>query len=464
MSETIKRQLNNLSDEQRTLVDLWLRIGHANDTSEQSNGHPHAEARVAPPSYGQERMWMLDQGDQGKAVFTLPMAIHLTGPLDLAALKRSVEAIIARHATLRTTFEQRDGRLVQVIAPQPSLRLVVVDLRALPEDQRDPLAHQIAYEQVERPFDLTKDLLVRTTALRFGAHEHRLIVTMHHLASDGWSLRVFFSELAEIYNAISTGRAAQLPDLPIQYADFSVEQRQVLSEEALRERLEPWQRRLANLPRSFGPPPPLYDAPAARYPFQLSPQLSDALRAASQREGAFPFIMLLTALKLVLARYLQSDDIVVGISSANRDQAEVKNLIGFFANMLVVRTDLSGQPGFEEAQRRVRDGFLEAYDNRDLPIERMLDAIDHTHIEVVFNYVPNMSEPSDAAKIEDLEVKLVDVRLRGIYQFANLMLIMFDRPEGMHGSLSYKTDLFDADTIWQLADSYIEMLEQMVGA
>ena len=176
----------------------------------------------------------------------------------------------------------------------------------------------------------------------------------------------------------------------------------------------------------------------------------------------FLFVTLLTALKLVLSRYTGQDDIVVGVSSANRDRVETKGLIGFFANMLVLRTDLSGTPTFEEALRRVRKVYLEAYEHRDLPIEKLLEAIQHEHIEVVFNFMPNVNQPIEGAKLDDIAARPVDVEGRRLYQFANLILIMLDGPEGLHGSLTYKADLFDADTIQQVADSYLETLEALV--
>jgi amino acid adenylation domain-containing protein len=423
-----------------------------------------AWAGIEPLSYGQQRMWLLDQLDHGKAIFTISIAIHLTGSLDMSALRRSLDAILRRHETLRTNFFMQDGRLVQTIAAPAPAPLMLVDLRALPATECAALAHQLATTLAQRPFDQSRDCLLRLTLLHLGEQEHHLLMTMDHLIADGWSFRVLFQELALLYDAFSRGRPAPLPELPIQYADFAIWQRQLLREAVLNDKLAFWKKRLANLPPSFGPKAVLQSALTARHPFALSRELSEALRAFSQRHGVFLFVTLLTALKLTLARTLGHSDIVVGVSSANRDHTETKGLIGFFANMLVLRTDLSGDPTFEQALQRVRDVYLESYEHRDLPIELLLAAVQHEHIEVVFNFTPIANNALAGAQLGDLVVRPVEVEVERSYQHPNLVLVMFEGADGLYGSLKYKAALFDAATIQQFAERYLEVLESFVRA
>jgi amino acid adenylation domain-containing protein len=419
---------------------------------------------IEPLSYSQIRMWLLDQLDYDKAIFTISMAIHLSGALNMQALIQSIAVIMRRHETLRTTFAMRDGRLVQTIAASAPAPLRVVELSALSAGGRAALAQRLAAAEAQRPFDLRHECPLRLSLLRLDAHEHQLIMTMHHLISDGWSFRVLYQELAALYDAFSRRRPSPLRELPIQYADFAIWQRQMLREAVLNDTLAFWKKRLANLPPSFGPKSVLQSAPAARHPFALSRELSEALRALSQRHGVFLFVTLLTALKLTLARVIGHSDIVVGVSSANRTHIKTKELIGFFANMLVLRTDLSGNPTFEQALQRVRDVYLESYEHRDLPIELLLAAVQHEHIEVVFNFTPIANDPIRAAKLGDLVARPVDVEVKQIHQHANLVLVMFEGPEGLYGSLNYKAALFDAATIQQFAKSYRETLVALVRA
>jgi len=419
---------------------------------------------IEPLSYSQARMWLLDQLDHDKAIFNISIAIHLTGSLDMQALQRALAAIMRRHETLRTTFAMQDGRLVQTIGVPAPAPLPLVELSSLPGVERVATAQQLAAAEAQRPFDVRHEQLLRLTLLRLGAQEHQLIMTMHHLASDGWSFRVLFQELAVLYDAFSRHLPAPLPELPIQYADFAIWQRQVLREAVLDDRLAYWKRRLSNLPPSFGPKPTLQSAPAARHPFALSRELSEALRALSQRHGVFLFVTLLTALKLTLARAIGHSDIVVGVSSANRDHIETRGLIGFFANMLVLRTDLSDNPTFEQALQRVREVYLESYEHRDLPIELLLAAVQHDHIEVVFNFTPIANNALAGAKLGDLAAQPVDVETKQIHQHANLVLVMFEGAEGLYGSLKYKAALFDAATIQQFAESYLETLASLIAS
>ncbi|MEW5931882.1 MAG: condensation domain-containing protein, partial [Gemmatimonadota bacterium] len=333
-----------------------------------------------PLSFAQQRLWVVDRLDPGGATYNMPYALRLRGVLDMSALRAALDALVERHETLRTTFAEQDGRPVQVIQPPALVALTELDLRDRPGAEREPYAEHLAVEEALFPFDLARGPLLRCTLLRLGEDDHVLCFTMHHIVSDGWSMQVLVREVSALYAAFARGEEPRLPELPVQYADFAVWQRDWLSGETLEEQIGFWKTRLSGAPPVLEIPT---DRPrgagnspyAARQPLQVPPETSRALRALSRREGTTLFMTLLAAWQGLLGRYAGQDDVVVGSAIAGRNRHEVEGLIGFFVNMLPLRADLSGDPSWTELLGRVRETALAAYDHQDLPFERLVEEL-----------------------------------------------------------------------------------------
>ncbi|RMF36691.1 MAG: non-ribosomal peptide synthetase, partial [Chloroflexi bacterium] len=375
----IARQIANLPPEKRALLELLLKEEGV-DLSRSLILPRKREGNALPLSFAQQRLWFLDQLAPNTPLYNIPDAIRLRGPLDVAVLERSLNEIVRRHESLRTTFRATDGKPVQVIAPTLKLPLPLVDLSGLPKAAREAEVQRLATEEAQRPFDLSRGPLLRVTLLRLGDEEHVALLTMHHIISDGWSMRVLVQELAALYDAFSHGRPSPLPDLPIQYADFALWQREWLQGEVLEEQLAYWKQQLSGSPPVLElptdrPRPPVQSFRGAHRPFMLPRPLSQAIKALCRREGVTPFMLLLAAFQTLLHRYTGQDDISVGTPIANRNRAEIEGLIGYFANTLVLRTDLSGDPPFRELLKRVREVALGAYAHQDLPFEMLVDAL-----------------------------------------------------------------------------------------
>jgi aspartate racemase len=413
------------------------------------------------PSYSQERMWLLDQLDHERAIFNIASGVHFAGRLNLSILQASLSLIIRRHEVLRTTFPTRQGQPVLRIAPASQLALPVLDLSALPSSARECIGQQVTMQVSERPFDLANERLLRIVLLRLGPAEHVLLLTTHHIVFDGWSTGLFQWELGLFYAALLTGQPLPFPEPSLQYTDYAAWQRQVLNETALEAEYAYWRRRLAGAPPLFGPRPPREAAPAARLPLELPQQLVDPLRALSRRTGASVFMVLLTAFKLVLARFTSQSDIVVGASITNRARAETERLIGFFANTVMLRTELSGASIFDEALRRVEESYLESHEHHILPIERLMTALGQEHVEVLFNYVPNKARPGEKPALPGVVVRPVQLRERPLFQYPHLCMALSEGPTTIYGAVVYRVAVFSAEEIEQLIASFRLLLEEV---
>ncbi|MDQ3258529.1 MAG: condensation domain-containing protein, partial [Acidobacteriota bacterium] len=328
------------------------------------------EVFVFPASFAQQRLWFLDQLEPGSSLYNHLSAIRLKGALSVEVLQRALNEIVARHETLRTTFATVDEEPVQIITLALSVPLSVFDLCGLQETEREAEAQRLVREEAQRPFDLAQGSLLRTSLLRLGSEEHILLLAMHHIISDGWSTGVFFQEIAALYVAFSTGKPSPLPELPIQYADYAVWQREWLQGEVLEKHLSYWREHLVGAPAVLElpvdrPRPAAQGFRGACQSIALSQSLTQALKSLSLREGVTLFMTLLAAFQTLLLRYTGQKDIVVGTDVAGRTQAETEKLIGLFANHLVLRTDLGGDPSFRELLRRVRDVALDANAHQD---------------------------------------------------------------------------------------------------
>src|SRR5262245_7244222 len=338
------------------------------------------QTSVVPPlSFAQRRLWFLDQLNPGNAAYHIPGAVRLEGRLDLKALESAINEIVRRHEALRTRFEVENGEPRQVIDEWELRRLEVRDLTGLQPEERAEEAKRIAAEEAETRFDLKHGPLLRVKLLALAADDHVLLYTMHHIISDEWSIGILTGELGALYRAYSAGERSPLAELPIQYADFAIWQRERLQGAALEKELAYWRRQLAGmedleLPADH-PRPAVRSYRGASQPLAVKRELAEKLMELSRREGATLFMVLMAAFKALLMRYTGQEDIVIGTLIANRTRKEVEGLIGFFVNTLAMRTDLSGNPSFRELIGREREVALGAYARQEVPFEKLVEEI-----------------------------------------------------------------------------------------
>ena len=423
-----------------------------------------------PLSFAQQRLWFIDQLEPGSSVYNFPAAVRLKGPLNVAALKKSLDEIVKRHEALRTTFAIVDGRPVQVIAPLLTLTLPIVDLRELPEPEREREVQRLATNEALCPFDLAEGPLVRTTVLRLGENEHVGLLTMHHIVSDGWSTGILIREMAVLYDAFCSDRPASLPELPIQYADFAHWQRHWLEGEVLETQLTYWKQQLLGAPPLLElpadhPRPPLQTFRGAHQSILLTRTVGDGLKALSRQEGATLFMTLLAAFTILLHGYTNQDDLVVGTPTANRNRLEIEGLIGFFVNTLVLRTDLSDNPSFRDLLRRVREVCLGAYAHQDLPFERLVEEL-HPARDLSRNPLFQVmfvlqNAPLQAVELPGLSLSPIEVDTSTTH--FDLTLHIVDTEQGLVGTLAYNTDLFEAVTITHMLGHFRTLLEAVVA-
>jgi amino acid adenylation domain-containing protein/non-ribosomal peptide synthase protein (TIGR01720 family) len=425
-----------------------------------------------PLSFAQERLWFLERLQPGNTSYNMPQALRLRGALDAAALERALGEVVRRHEALRTTFGEAGGAPVQVIHPFGGFHLPVEDLSALAADEREAAMRRRAAGEASAPFDLEAGPLLRASLLRLADREHVLLLGMHHIVSDGWSMGVLYRELVELYAACRDGVEPALPDLPVQYADFAVWQRAHLRGEALDRQMAYWTAALAGAPELLELPldHPRPAAPSFRgdsVGVELPRELLERLRAIGRAEGATLYMVLLGAFQVLLSRYGGSDDVVVGSPIAGRTRRETEGLIGFFVNTLVLRTDLGGDPGFREVVRRVRGVTLGAYEHQDLPFEKLVAelaperSLSHSPLFQVMFTLDGMEGVADAgaAGFAGLAVSTA-AAAAGRAKF-DLTLSLTSGAEGLRGELEYGTDLFERATIERMVAHLARVLEQV---
>ena len=416
-----------------------------------------------PLSFSQEALWFLDQLSPGQPTFNVTAAVRITGPLDRSALERSLNELVHRHESLRTTFVTIDGTPHQVIERDLNLSVDNDDLSGLPSGHRQAEVERRAIEDARRPFDLVRGPLARVSLLRLGDAEHALLLTMHHLITDGWSLGVAASELVTLYESGRRGSSSPIPLPPIQYADFACWQREQLESGAWKRQIDRWRSRLAGVPPlelpTDRPRPPIRSARGALHPLVLSPELSEAVRRFGGREGVTPFMTLLAAFQLLLGRWSGQGDFAVGSPVANRTRPETERLIGYFVNMVALRADLSGNPTVREFLARVREVALEAFENQEIPLEILIPALHPQRdasrsplFQVMFVLQNN---PLPAVGPLDLAFSPLDLdQGTGTSKF-DLSLGFEDTPGGFVGSVEFNTDLFGAATIERFSHQYV---------
>ncbi|MDQ2979010.1 MAG: condensation domain-containing protein, partial [Acidobacteriota bacterium] len=420
-------------------------------------------------SFAQQRLWFFDQLEPGNAFYTTSRVLRVTGSLDVRALQAAFGAIVKRHESLRTRFDSVDGRPVQIVEEEAPFRIPVVDLTEAPPQEREAAAARRVAEEVGRPFDLSAAPLLRASVLRMTEREHWLILTMHHIVSDGWSMGILVQELASFYEEASLGRASTLAPIPIQYADFAHWQRGWFRGDVLDRQLSYWKKQLANLSVLELPTdrsrPPAQSFRGARHTISFPRNLVEGLKDLSRREGATLYMTLLTAFQALLLRYTGQEDIVVGSPIAGRNRVEIEGLIGFFVNTLVMRTDLSGEPSFRQLLKRVRETTLGAYAHQDLPFEKLVEELQPERdlgqnplFQVLFAL---QNAPVSSFELAGLKVTPLPTESRTT-RF-DLEVHLWEKPGGLTCTFVYGTDLFDAGTVVRMMGHYQTLLESAVS-
>jgi hypothetical protein len=429
-----------------------------------------SDAGACPLSFAQERLWFTVQWANEQGVYNIPMVFRVRGALDFGALERSLNEIVRRHEVLRTSFAVTDEQPQQVVAAPAWFAIPVIDLRELAGGVREAEAHRLASEQAQQAFDLSKGPMLRMLVLKLGTDEHGLIFTMHHILSDEWSIKVLINEVSALYQAFSKGASATLAELPIQYADYAVWQRQLLQGETLERLLAYWRQQLGgtlpvlNLPTDK-PRPAEQTFRGATQVFRVPLEVSGALKDPQRHEGVTLFMSLLAAFAGLLYCHTGQEDIVVGTDVANRNRIETEALIGFFTNQLALRIDLSGDVSFRELLARVREVTLGAYAHQDLPFERLVKAL---------------QPKRDPARSPLFQVKFVlqndppiELDLEGLtlspMSFDNptakfdLLMTVINQKQELTGSLEYNTDLWNHGTIAAMLKSFEVLLARVVS-
>lgn len=452
--------------------EITARLVHAQGQSAPAI-EPLSRSGPTPVSFAQQRLWFLDQLDPGNTIYLMPTALRVTGPLDVPLLERSFNDLVRRHEALRTTFEAIDGEPVQVIAPELKLPLPIVDLRDRPEGSEEEV-RRLATQEAQKPFDLSRGPLLRISLFLLPAQEgnpaHLLLVTMHHIVSDDWSMALFFKEWVILYEAYCAGRPSPLAPMSIQYADFALWQRRWLQGPALEEQLSYWRRQLDRLPPSLNlptdrPRPAVQTYAGGVHRFRVASELTRQLLALSRKEGVTLFMTLLAAFKVLLHRYGGDRDLSVGTPIANRNRVEIEGLIGFFVNTLVLRTDLSGNPSFVELLKRVRKVCLGAQAYQDLPFEKLVEEL-HPARDMSHNPLFQVMFVLHSVYFEEPRIPGLGIaNVQGIRKTAafDLTLHMAEVGGEMEGWFEYNADLFEEATLCRMEAHFRNLLSDIVS-
>lgn len=468
--------MNNLTEriaalppEKRALLEKQLQGRHQKSLALQSITR-RPEGAFCPLSFEQEQLWFLDQMSPGSFTYNISASFHITGPLEFDPLERSFNEVIRRHEALRTTFGSVKGRPHQVIAPSMTLRLPLVDLRHLPEAERLPALEQQITREAQRPFSLSEGPLIRAALFRLGDAEYRLLMTLHHIVTDRWSFSLLWRELSFLYSAFSRGLPSPLPELPIQFADFALWQRNWLEGEMLETRLSYWRKQLggASFVLELPTDRPRPSVQTSRGKRQYRPQPKEVwnrLKALCRQENVTLYMMLLAAYYVLLYKHTGQEDICVGSPYANRARVETEGLIGYLLNMLVLRGNLSGDPSFREFLGRVRETTTGAYANAELPFARLVGELQpernmsrNTLFQVTFVFVDYqggvMSSPGlTMQKVDTDSGSVVAELMCGVREHAERPMLLFE----------YNVDLFDDATITRMMIRYETLLESILA-
>ncbi len=468
MNNDISKRIAALSPEQRELLELRLQQKSLKIKKNKSI-LPRNNSNNLSLSIIQERLWFLHQLQPESPLYNESALFAITGHLNSDALVKSINEIIQRHEILRTAFQNLDGQTQQIISSKLTVTLPIINIEKY-LDEQEKIIKKIITEQSSQPFDLTQVPLLRGMLIRLKPQEHIMLLTMHHIISDGWSWRLFYQELTVLYPAFENGNVSPLPELPIQYADFALWQREYLNDKNYKFELAYWKQKLQNLPPVLAlptdnPRPAVQSYRGAREALILSESITNRLKSLSQQEGVTLFMLLLAAFKTLLYRYTGQTDLVVGTPVANRNQIETEKLLGCFINTLVLRTDFSDNPSFREILGRTRETTLAAYAHQDLPFEQLVKelqpdrTLSHNPLfQVMFVF---QDTPLQALELPGLKLAPL-ITDSGIAKF-DLTLFLEDTKQELIGAIEYNTDLFKADTIRRMIGHFQILLEGIVS-
>jgi amino acid adenylation domain-containing protein len=432
---------------------------------------PVSRHKDLPLSFAQQRLWFLDQYEPGSTEYNVPGAVRLTGSLDVGALERGINEVIRRHEILRTTFSMINGEPVQVFSASLGVPLTVIDLTVRPQSEREEETRRLAKEEMRRSFDLARGPLFRPILIRLGRKDHVLLLTLHHIVSDGWSMAVLYRELSALYRAFLNSEPSPLPQLSIQYADYAVWQREWFQGEMLDTQLSYWKKQLEgvtgvlNFPTDY-PSAAVQSYRETRQSVDVSKELTLGLKGLSRKKDVTLFMTLLAAFQTLLYRYTGQEDIVVGSPVANRNRTEIEGLIGFFVNTLVLRSDFSSNPTFDELLCRVREVALGAYAHQDLPFEKLVEelkpkrALNQTPF---FQVLFNMTNQDDS-QLELRGLTTERVSFSGSQSKFDLTLYVRELKDEIRFTFAYRAELFSESWMRCFSQQYRYLLEQIVSA
>jgi amino acid adenylation domain-containing protein/thioester reductase-like protein len=465
--QRLSRRIANLSAKKHAL--LMSRLKGVEPLSHRILRHPRST--IAPLSFAQERLWLLAQLEPESSFYNIAGAVRLQGKFSKDVLAQSLREIVQRHEVLRMAFTVREGQPQQVMGDESPVIIDEIDLREWSGEEQTKRAQAQMMKKAQQPFDLAVCPLLRATLLVLSAEEHILLLVMHHIISDGWSISVLIREFIVLYEAFQAGRSSPLPELPLQYTDYAFWQRKWLQGEVLNEQLSYWRRQLQGAPAVLRLPtdrsrPAVQSHRGAMHHFTVSDAITEQLKILGRREGATLFMVLLAAFKVLLWRYSGQQSLCIGTPIANRRRVELERLIGFFVNTLVLRTDLSGSFSFSEFLRQVREVCLGAQTHQDLPFERLVEEIAPVRdmscsplFQVMFVL---QNAPEAVLEIQGLQITPLEVDIHSA-KF-DLTLSITERENGLEAWFEYSTDLFDAPTIARMAGHYGTLLEDILSS
>lgn len=421
-----------------------------------------------PASFGQRRLWLNEQKNPGRALYNIPYAVRATGPLDLEVFHRSVHEVVRRHESLRTHFVSVDGDPQQAILAELDFDVPLTDLSSLSPIEREQEAQRLAQADITAPFDMGAVPLWRLKLFRLQEQEHVILLVMHHIISDGWSMGVMLSEVSIVYTAFLAGKPSPLPELPIQYADFSEWERQLLAGKGLQQQLDYWTKRLSGTPALNLP----YDRPkksstpkkGGAYFFRVEPDLAERLRQLSQRQNTTLHMTLLAAYQTLLYRYTGQQDIAVGSNIARRNRPDVEGLIGYLSTNIIMRTKLSGDWSFNELLSHVRETALGAYAHQDIPLDRVVQELAAErdpnrplifHVTFTLQNLPQLNFPFGPMELKPFEIPIAPAK-------HDVQVFVTDTGSALMFGVLYNMDLFDPETIVGIFEHYSFLLQSIV--
>ena len=468
----INQKIANLSAEKRALLELKLKKNKNKNTntSKYQTISPRENRNSALLSFAQQRLWFLDQLEPNSTVYHISRALRLSGELNIQVLKQALDAIVTHHEVLRTNYIAENGNPIQVIAAPQSVELPIIDLQQYGQAEQETQIQKLLTQERQRPFNLSSDIMLRGCLLKLAPQGHILLLIMHHIASDGWSMGILWQQLTQLYQAFLDGQPNPLEPLPIQYADYAVWQREWLTGEVLDKKLNYWKQQLAGSNPVLELPidrsrPPVQTYRGARQSLTLPPSLSDGLKQLCRQQGVTLYMTLLAVFATLVHRYTGQEDILIGSPVACRNRAEIEGLIGFFINTVVLRANFSQEPSFRSLLAQVREVALGAYAHQDMPFEKLVeelilerDTSRNPLFQVLFNMI----------NLEDIQLRMPGIDVESISNGEvasklDLTLYVAEQEDGVKLRLVYNADLFNPERMQVFLNQYHHLLEQIVA-